>query len=192
MVTKNKIGEFEQPILPKDVLARHVFNGDLEKVQKANPDLMKKAEKTWGYTEDPSKGGFILLDGRVLNMNNGECLPNELNREAHREIFGILDLDGEICTQDEAVDLFEKLTGGIRFYFGRFDNQIGFSLSAPWQNPSIAQKIVLQVLADIGANFHYDIYDDKGKMLACGKGLTAIDMRNVFRKYEELKEKYYA
>lgn len=188
MVTKNKIGEFEGKPLPRHVLARHTFQGDLAKVATANLDIMEKAEKVWGYTEDPTKGGFILPSGKMLNMNNGCDMPSELNREAHREIFGLLDLNGEKCTQDQAIDLFEKLTGGIRFYFGKFDSQVAFSLSAPWQDPSTKQKIALQELADSCANFHYDIYDHKGFQLACGHGLTTMDMRAVFRKYEDLKK----
>lgn len=181
--TKKYIGPFEQEILPRDVVGRHVFKGNLEKVRKANPDLMKKAEKVWGYTDNPSKGAFILPDGKMLNMNNGEALPNELNREAHREIFDLLDLAGESCTQDEAVDLFEKLTSGIRFYFGRFDSQMAFSLSLPWQNPTYRQRAVLEDLADKSANLHYDIYDSKGYMKATGKGYDSKDMRKMFAKY---------
>lgn len=180
MADKRYAGPFEQPILPSNVLGRHVFRGNLKNVRKANPDLMNEAERVWGYTEDPSKGGFILSDGRMLNMNNGEMLPNELNREAHREIFGILKLVGEPCTQDEAIDLFELLTGGIRFYFGRFDSQMAFSLCVHHILPTTEQKKRLQELAEIAANFHYDIFNRDGRMLYTGKGMNSMDMAKVF------------
>lgn len=75
-------------------------------IKPKEPDLIQKAKKYFGTTEDIKKAGFLLPDGTFLDFSMGE----EYKWFDHRGIKNIFPEK-----QEQPVETFLKATGSLRF-----------------------------------------------------------------------------
>ncbi len=91
----------------------------LTELKKRNPKtkLFKKAKKQFGTTPDYREAGYILPDGKLLDLSGKNIGGTPFTRSLdHREISRALNTGGKGISGDKSMDFFER-QGALRFSF---------------------------------------------------------------------------
>lgn len=114
---KNNNGKILKEIYPRWVETISYVLGLKKKhneVSEFKPKLESMAIKTLGYTNDPSKAGFILQNGKMINLS-AEGYSRDLDhREVSSFISDLMPQTDEKRTSSDNLQLFLEHTGAIR------------------------------------------------------------------------------
>lgn len=173
-----------------------------------NPqEVIDKAKKTFGVTDDFREAGYILPDGELLDLsgknNGGEPLHRN---EDHRVVCAAINHDDYAISGGQCLDFFERL-GPIR---------VGLYRTESWQKYPVALHISLNTFQTptekqtkqlekgittcrlysrgLGCDLEYDVYFDNGdRCTPVDEGTIeharASDIEKVYTKLESCKKK---
>lgn len=114
---KNNNGKILKELYPRWVETISYVLGLKKKIKENlefKPKLESMAVRTLGYTNDPSKAGFILQNGKMINLS-AEGYSRDLDhREVSSFISDLMPQTDERRTSSDNLQLFLEHTGAIR------------------------------------------------------------------------------